>query len=229
MAIVPIGSFEQHGYHLPYITDTLIATTIAEHMSTIIRADILPPVTITCSHEHKGLGANFSISSTTLWSIVSNITDSCISEGYDLVVLLNCHGGNYVLSNFAQERNYDSPIVLLAPGKHNWQSAVKKAKIESELSEDMHGGEIETSIMMWRHPDLVRKEHISDHTCGSRPLLTTLGIQEYTESGIIGKPSLASPIKGEMLVSALCESIADDIKRLRGVASLKKWNCLPIN
>ncbi|WP_235112681.1 creatininase family protein [Acaryochloris sp. 'Moss Beach'] len=54
VAILPIGSFEQHGHHLPMTTDTLIATAISEAIGKLSNFLLLPPITITCSQEHNG-------------------------------------------------------------------------------------------------------------------------------------------------------------------------------
>src|SRR6266851_10026129 len=76
VAVLPIGSFEQHGPYLPLITDTAVACIIAQAVSDAYPVRYLPPITISCSHEHKAWPGTVSISSRTLYAIVEDIQRS---------------------------------------------------------------------------------------------------------------------------------------------------------
>ncbi len=100
-ALLPIGSFEQHGSHLPLTTDTVVACAVAQAVTTTYRdLLLLPPITISCSHEHVGWAGTVSISSRTLATMINDVAGSLARSGIDRLVLVNGHGGNYVLSNF---------------------------------------------------------------------------------------------------------------------------------
>ena len=101
-AVLPVGSFEQHGDYLPLITDTIIASAIARELASTYPLLQLPPVTISCSQEHNAWRGTVSISSSTLHSIVDDIYRSISDAGLTSLVILNCHGGNYVLANVVQ-------------------------------------------------------------------------------------------------------------------------------
>src|SRR6185369_345515 len=103
VALLPIGSFEQHGDYLPLTTDTIVACAIANEIAKTESVMLLPPVTISCSHEHAAWRGTVSISSQTLYRMVVDITDSVRATGVEHLVLINGHGGNYVLSNVVQE------------------------------------------------------------------------------------------------------------------------------
>ncbi|MGI5190349.1 creatininase family protein [Promicromonospora sp. CA-289599] len=213
IAVLPIGSFEQHGDHLPLATDTMVAALIAERVSERYGLLNLPPVTISCSHEHEampGLAGTVSISPSTLIAIVDDVRQSLRRAGIDHLVLVNAHGGNYTLSNLAQEANVEGAAVALFPGNEDWKAARATAGIETSGRADMHAGELETSILMHASPDSVGETYVkNDHEAPSRNHLTTLGMKAYTTSGVIGLPSLATAAKGQAVIDALVDRFAE--------------------
>src|SRR5580704_10166271 len=114
-AVLPVGSFEQHGDYLPLITDTVIACAISRELAGVYPLLQLPPVTISCSHEHSAWPGTVSISSDTLHSIIDDIYRSIADAGLASLVALNCHGGNYVLANIVQEGNAEGKSMALFP------------------------------------------------------------------------------------------------------------------
>jgi creatinine amidohydrolase len=217
VAVLPVGSFEQHGGHLPLATDTIVACVIANQLATTYNALLLPPVTMSCSHEHEGFDGTVSISSRTLIAIIDDVQSSLARSGIKYLVLVNGHGGNYVLSNVAQEANVTERRVALFPGREDFQIARERAKMETTTSEDMHGGEWETSILLHSHPHLVRSTYSrSDHDAPQRPHLLITGIRAYATRGIVGRPSLASATKGQAALDSLTSSFSDVLKALTG-------------
>ncbi|MGO3741094.1 creatininase family protein [Kerstersia sp.] len=210
-ALIPIGAFEQHGPHLPVTTDTLIAQAIGQAVCARANGLLVSPITVSCSHEHAGFAGTVSVSATTLAMQVNDMADSLERAGFTLVVVLNCHGGNYVLSNVAQERNLGRPHLLLLPARQHWEAAVAYAGVESSPSADMHGGEIETSLLLHLQPQAVRTDLIRDHAAPQRPLLTFHGMRHYAEQGIIGFPSRATAEKGRLLLEKMAELLAQEI------------------
>src|SRR5437588_8701895 len=127
VAMLPVGSFEQHGDHLPLTTDTLIACIIANRLATTYNLLLLPPVTMSCSHEHADFAGTVSISSRTLIAIIDDVQSSLARSGIEHLVLVNGHGGNYVLSNVAQEANVAKRKVALFPGREDFRIARERA------------------------------------------------------------------------------------------------------
>jgi creatinine amidohydrolase len=202
--VLPIGSFEQHGAHLPLATDTIIAAEISARICARYEAVLLPPVAFGCSHEHADFPGTVSISATTLFGVLRDVAESLSHAGFTGLALVNGHGGNYVLSNVAQELSRGPFRVALYPTRVEWQSARNAARLATDMHEDMHAGELETSLLMHTSPDLVREGHDSgDHTANDRRHLLTLGLASYTRSGVIGRPSLASADKGRLLLDSL--------------------------
>ncbi len=205
-AVLPIGSFEQHGDHLPLSTDTLVACAIARGLADAYDLMLLPPITISCSHEHVDWPGTVSISARTLHAVVMDIAASLRARGNIRLLLVNGHGGNYVLSNIVQEASVDGPAMALFPSRGDWRDARERAGIVTDNSADMHAGELETSILLHVMPDAVRPGfENADHQAEDRPLLLTLGMRGYTTSGVIGSPSLATADKGKALLAAFTE------------------------
>jgi creatinine amidohydrolase len=216
IAVLPIGSFEQHGDILPLSTDTIVATQIA---STVAQANdlwLLPPITVSCSHEHADWAGTLSIPAATLIRLVEDIVASARAQGAEHVVLINGHGGNYVLQNVVQEAN----DLSLFPGRSDWSAAREAAGLEMNAHDDMHAGELEVSILLHCAPNLVGQDFKHrDHLADSRPHLLTHGLRPYTETGIIGSPSLASAEKGAALLEALAEIFNEHLELAAGERS----------
>ncbi|WHM36938.1 creatininase family protein [Streptomyces sp. BPTC-684] len=207
VAVLPVGSFEQHGDHLPLITDTAIACLIAKRIADDHGLFLLPPITISCSHEHAPMAGTVSISATTLYAMVNDIWRSLKASGVPGLLIVNGHGGNYVLSNVAQELNVDGPRVALFPVSEDRARARADAGLESTGADDMHGGEFEVSLLLHGAPHLVHDGiEQDDHSAPRRPHLLTLGMAGYTTNGIIGQPSLASATKGKAILDSFSES-----------------------
>jgi creatinine amidohydrolase len=208
-AILPVGSFEQHGNFLPLITDTAIACAISSEIVNTYGVLMLPPITISCSHEHSAWRGTVSISSRTLQAIVDDIYSSVTASDYRSLILVNAHGGNYVLSNMVQEGNAHGKSMALFPTDDDWKAARRAGDLTTTHHEDMHAGELETSILLHSNPELVAAGYESaDWTANDRRYLLTAGMKKYTQSGVIGRPSLASAEKGKAILSSLTENFA---------------------
>jgi creatinine amidohydrolase len=215
VAILPIGSFEQHGPYLPLITDTLVACSISQAIAETYSVLHLPPITVSCSHEHAAWPGTVSISARTLHAVITDIQQSLQRSGINKLVLINGHGGNYVLRNVVQEATVEGPCMALYPGSNDWAHARVAADMATDNHEDMHAGELETSILLHTCTELIRDGYQSaDHTANERPKLLTAGMSAYTTSGIIGRPSLATAAKGKAAVISLVESFAGCLQLL---------------
>lgn len=215
LLILPIGAFEQHGAHLPLATDSLIADVLASALADISGGVRVPAIPVSCSHEHVGCGRTVSADAKAIFAYVESVILNAFENGFAQVAIVNGHGGNYFLQNIAQQANVAGPRVYLGPGRHVMEAAFQRAGIETSVSDDMHGGEYETSVLLAYHPELVAMDQAKDVPAKPRPLLTSLGMAEYTDTGIIGRPSLATSSKGKEVVRAISELMHADLQLLR--------------
>jgi creatinine amidohydrolase len=209
VVLLPIGSVEQHGPYLPLTTDTLVASTVAAELAGAYPVRRLPPITISCSHEHAAWPGTVSISATTLAAIVRDVAASVHRAGASALVLVNGHGGNYVLGNVVQEAGLGPLPMALFPTEPDWEEARAAAGLATTGLSDMHAGELETSVLLHAHPHGVRPGYErADHLADDRRHLLARGLQAYTESGVVGRPSLASAEKGRAVLASLVRAFA---------------------
>ena len=216
VAVLPVGSFEQHGPYLPLATDTIIAAEIARRAADAYGLLLLPPVTFSCSHEHAGFPGTVSISASTLAHVIEDISADLARGGIERLAVVNGHGGNAVLTNVVQQANVAGRRMALAPTSHHWTAAREAAGCGATTHQDMHAGEAETSILLAIAPELVRPGwENGDCEADDRSLLTLVGMEAYTDSGVIGRPSLATAAKGGALLDSLVGQLGEAVELLR--------------
>ncbi|KAI0565613.1 Creatinine amidohydrolase [Gracilaria domingensis] len=169
MAILPLGSIESHGPHLPLGTDAILASELASKAAEgLTDIAILPLSYFGASFEHLGFPGTIGIRDDILNSYWGDITTSIVRAGLKKVLLVNGHGGQtsnvqIVIRNARFEHN------VLAVS-FNVQAMLAKAYgelVEVDLSSDevlkgIHGGLIETSVMLHLHPELVQVDKLRD-------------------------------------------------------------------
>jgi creatinine amidohydrolase len=144
--------------------------------------------------------------------MINDIAASLRKSGVPDLVLINGHGGNYVLSNVVQESDH----MALFPIEPDWTAARLAGGVETTNETDMHAGEFETSLLLHAHPELVRTDYAEhDFVTGDRPHMLTLGLNAYTASGVAGRPSLASAEKGRAALTYLVTSFGDVLSALK--------------
>jgi creatinine amidohydrolase len=110
----------------------------------------------------------------------------------------------------------------LFPGRADWEAARRTAGLVTSQHDDMHAGELETSLLLYAFSQLVGdSQPDADHSAPTRPHLLLLGMAGYSATGVIGSPSLATADKGKRVVASLVESFAAQLQ-LMTKSSLKE-------
>jgi len=234
IVIIPVGSTEQHGAHLPLGTDAMIGFEIAKKASEKIKDEvnvvIAPAVTIGLSIEHIDFpGTITTRDAATLTNFLKDICKSLTHHGVRKIILLNAHGGNRgLLMNVAVEvRKETGAFVVIAEWFRFAREEVEK--ITSTL--DIHGGECETSLMLFLFPNLVQmdkarkefpdelsvKEYITFGKKASKTEFSWL-TADLSKSGIIGDPTQATADKGKKLFEIIVEKLCCLLKELKNLS-----------
>ncbi len=194
VVVVPIGSCEQHGPHLPLATDSIIAEALANDL-VARRAGCLvaPTVSITASGEHQGFPGTLSIGNEAMCQVVIELVRS--ADWAQAVVLVNGHGGNAAAVDRAVTQ-------LRAEGRRvlAWWPRVADG--------DPHAGHTETSLMLAVRPDLVRLEHAEPGPIPSTADLVRSGVSALSANGVLGDPRAASAEHGAELLGRLADDLA---------------------
>lgn len=215
IAVLPVAAVEQHGPHLPLGTDALIMEGYLERVLSILPTEVpaifLPIQSIGCSLEHGDFHGTLSLSSQTTLAAWTEIAECVLKTGCRKLVIVNSHGGNSSLVDIlARElRARHRCLVVLA----SWQRFGYPAGLFSaeETTHGIHGGEIETSLMLAFRPDLVRMDEARDFVPASvamerdfawlRPSGRPTGFgwmaQDLSADGPAGNAAAAEAAKGE--------------------------------
>ncbi len=204
--ILPVGSLEQHGPHLPAGCDTIIAERLADDLSATFGVLRAPTVEYGVNvASERGLPGDAGVRRKTLHRLLNDLVDSWEHVGVTEFILLTAHGHDphqealaTVVANAARVRVVD----LLA---------VPMSDLLEGQNEPMHGDEVDTSLMLYLAPHLVRQDLAQDYMLSREQLRRYrrgwLKVPEDS-AGSIGRPSLASATKGEAIYHRIRERVA---------------------
>lgn len=216
LLVVPVGSLEQHGAHLPLDTDTRIAVAVAERACAgRSGVGLAPAIAIGASGEHAGFPGTLSIGHAALSTVLVELGRHA-SLHWPAMLLVNGHGGNVAAISDARER-------LRAEGRqcYVWHAGIRPpmlAAADVSLVPDAHAGRVETSIMLALAPGDVRLD--AAVAGDTRPLaeimadLRTGGVRQVSPNGVLGDPSGASATEGETLLALLANDLAATLDEL---------------
>jgi len=202
--IVPVGSIEQHGPHLPLDTDTRIAAAVADDLARQLLENsiVAPAIAYGSSGEHQGFAGTISIGTEALTMVLVEYGRSAC-DWANRLVFVNGHGGNLDALR--------SAVVLLRTERRDvaWYSC-------SVVGADAHAGHMETSVLLHLAPEAVLTQNLAvgntEPLADLMPRLREGGLGAVSNSGVLGDPTTANAAAGERILSTM---VADCYARIR--------------
>jgi len=227
VVIFPTGSLEQHGHHLPLLTDSMIGGEVCQRAEAELgeEALFLPMLWVGASHHHLPFAA-VSLSAALYAQVLEEMLTCVIAAGFRRIFILNAHGGNETPAMLAvqqlQLRHYEEhPDLFIAFS--SWFGGVANAQIAQIESLQQkyvtHACELETSVILRIRPtlvhlDLARGAHYTYPSefwtpDASRPGRVMVGrsFDQITQTGALGHPELATAEKGEHILSVVTREV----------------------
>jgi len=228
VVILPVGSMEQHGPHLPFQVDHFIANRLAEdlekRMSEVL---ILPPLWAGASAHHMDFPGTITLRPRVFIDLLREICTSMHQHGFHRVVLLNGHGGNRSsLEVLGQELYTDFNFAVNVVVYWDLVPELVKSLKKSKSKGMGHSGELETSLMLYLAPHLVKLSEVpegfrTDQLHGRSPFLDGSRVKRYgnikdhSEIGVDGFPAAASKEDGEKFYNAVLDELEKVVCGLR--------------
>lgn len=226
VCVLPLGSFEQHGHHLPFSTDTQIVTAVARGLEAARpeRVLLLPSLWPGHSTHHRFFPGTLSVGQMDYIRLVIDLCGSIVKMGARKIFLLNGHGGNDVPVRAALREiksDFESVSGLHTVFASYWTLAAQTIKQvrESELGGVSHACEMETSIMLHLSSRQVRMDRARrdgpDHPSPYRkadmqlakPVYYVSEFNELSATGAIGHPDLATAEKGKRFLEGIVRDV----------------------
>jgi len=230
--VLPAGSIEQHGPHLPCAVDTVICAGVVGHALARLPKEVpafaLPPITYGKSEEHLHFPGTFTLDGETLFATVVQLAESAYRSGFRKFLIVNGHGGQpQVMEMAARELRLRHGDYIVVPHS-TWRlpHVAGRYLAEKEKKLAMHAGHAETAIMMALAPDTVHMERAVTNYPPEFPskLLSPDGrpacawsARDFGTSGIIGDPLPATREQGDAILDSLASSWAQAITELHAL------------
>jgi creatinine amidohydrolase len=213
IAVLPVAAVEQHGPHLPVGVDTYIAQAYLARVRALLPKDapalFLPVQCVGASDEHRAFRGTLTLSPATALAAFIEIGESVARAAIRKLVIVNSHGGNIALIDLAARQLRVKHNMLAVHASWGHLGYPEGLFSQAELIHGIHGGDIETSIMLAAYPQLVVAGKIADfrpvtyamerayaHLRADNPAGFGWMTQDLHPSGAVGDATLATPDKG---------------------------------
>jgi creatinine amidohydrolase len=231
IAILPMGTTEQYG-HLPVGTTTIILDVLARRVAGRLKSTVylLPTMPLGTSGLHLPTAGTIALEWSTLMSVVYDLVESLVAQGIRQVVVINGLGGanentvrpreNYIVKTTVRQLNYDIPELDAIWVQPFTVAGKDLAEIMESAHQDIHAGELATSLMLHLAPDAatscdgsgVKGQGIDWVPEVGKEYLDYVPFRKLCPDGVWGRPSLASAVKGERALEAAVQRTAEYIE-----------------
>jgi creatinine amidohydrolase len=224
LAILPIGSIEQHGHHLPVITDWAIAGAIGKGIAEKTGGFYIPALPISTNKEQRGKRGSVGMHSDTFYRMVTDICLDLNVQGFKRIAIVQGHGGIFVMNPVVRELNADhNPELFIA--KLDIETCWAKFQAEGLLDSPLglHAEEVETSLMLYLHPELVDMgKAVVFYPSVPRSCLNYGGILRYCPDGVWGDATKGSAAKGKKMFAIAVETLVNEMNNFFDLMSKKQ-------
>lgn len=219
LALVPLGSTEQHGPQLPLSTDHRIATAFAREAADRTGFCCTPPINIGVSPHHKQFHGTMWVDAETFRQYIESLTRNLAYHGIDRVIYVNAHGGNVEPLREVGRRLRDDEVLFAI--EWMWDESIPGLVTELFDQPGPHGGPKETSLMQYLDAELVHTDRLeaardgglvdiesneTTHHYGARTFYDAV---EHTENGVFGDQTDATAEKGKQLFEAATAQLVE--------------------
>jgi creatinine amidohydrolase len=224
IVVLPIGSIDGHGPHLPLSSDTIISTYLAHQLANHVNALVLPAIPFGLKTDPPASGGEFpgaiNLRASTLTNVVLDILRACYRDGARRFLILDSH-----MANLGAVRESLHLFMDHAPGARvmsvMWWD-VTSEETRNQIAEetgvgrqyDHHAAMVETSLVMHIAPNLVRNELIADDSIARRATYLILPVPQSlkTKTGVVYRAGKASPKIGERLLNEMVTNLVQAVK-----------------
>jgi creatinine amidohydrolase len=210
IAVLPVGSIEQHSFHLPVGTDFFAAQALGERIARELgNCYLLPALPFSCSREHCDFAGTVWVKPATLAAIIEDLVGALHSHGIKKVVLLVAHGGNWIVKPTVREIN------LARTGVKVIMTNPDSFTVGQGVMADIHAGRNETSLILALHPEIVKADRMAPDFAPTqgREFLDYTGMAGVSPTGLWGAPSLGTAEQGEQILQAATARTVEYIRR----------------
>ena len=218
LALVPLGSTEQHGPHLPLATDHLIAEAFADKAAERTGHLRTPTINVGVSPHHRQFHGTMWVDAPVFRDYVESFTRNLAYHGIDRVIFVNAHGGNVDhLREVGRRLRDDGTLYAI---EWMWNDSIPELVDDLFAQNGPHGGPKETAMIQHLHPELVREDRLADARDGGIPDVeaaetvkhgsrTFYDAADNTENGVLGDQTDATAEKGEEMFEAATDQLAE--------------------
>jgi creatinine amidohydrolase len=211
-AVLPVGAIEQHGRHLPISVDWKQADALGRGVAQQLEALALPALPFGNSEAHAGFRGSITIQPETLKALVTDIVESLFEQGFRKVVVLNTHGGNLILKLAVRAlnmRQLPGRALLVFPPQ---LAARQLSKIFDQLDDELHAGDLETSLMLHLTPDLVGEDRVDHVPDVSGVFFDYAVMKSYCPDGVWGRAGQATAEKGRQALDIMVDETVKHVQ-----------------
>lgn len=210
LAIIPVGSIEQHGPHLPIMTDWAIATEIGKRVAKEMGAFLLPALPISTCREHMGKKGSVWMESTTFYQMMHDIIMSLKTQGFKRVAIITTHGGIFITTPLVRDLNAkfqpDLQVAIITSDTIQVKDVME--------TPGLHADEAETSLMLAIAPETVHMDKAVDFVPDvPRPYLNYGSIFRACPQGVWGEPTKGTAEKGERFLEEYTKLAVEELNR----------------